>query len=121
MNTISKNIKHLRQKKAWSQREVARQLNISIPAFAKIENGITDVNVKRLEQIANLFEVSVLVLMAENGENPQSKHSIHVKMLNVKLAKKEEELIELQKKVIELYEEIEAKNKTNATSDSNIK
>lgn len=112
MSTISKNIKHFRQKKGWSQREVARQLNISVPAFSKIENGTTDVNLKRLGQVAALLEVSMMQLMAKDGENPESKHSLHVKMLKTKLMKKEEELIALQKKVIELFEELQAKNKT---------
>lgn len=119
MNIISKNIKHFRQKKGWSQREVAEQLNISIPAFSKIENGVTDVNLKRLNQVATLLEVSVMQLMAKDGENPESKHSLHVKMLKTKLSKKEEELIELQKKVISLYEEIGIKRTT--ISDSKIK
>ncbi|MBB5439647.1 transcriptional regulator with XRE-family HTH domain [Pedobacter sp. AK017] len=111
MNTISKNIKRFRQKKGWSQREVAEQLNISIPAFSKIENGITDINLKRLGQIAVLLEASIMDLMATDGENPQSKHSMHVNMLKIKLAKKEEEVIDLQRRVIELYEEVRLKNK----------
>ncbi|PTT01896.1 hypothetical protein DBR11_06265 [Pedobacter sp. HMWF019] len=36
MKTISKNIKFLRQKMGWRQREVAELLKISIPAYSKI-------------------------------------------------------------------------------------
>jgi len=62
-NCIGKKIKNLRHKINWSQGEVAVQMNISIPAFSKIENGITDINIKRLNQIANLLGVSAHELL----------------------------------------------------------
>lgn len=114
MSSISKNIKAFRQKKGWSQKQMAEQLKISIPAFSKIENGITDVNINRLMQIAVILDTTLMDLMAKEGESPQMLHIQRVKQLNIKLAKKEEELIELQKKVIELYDEIrEKKEKAN--------
>ncbi|RZL30334.1 MAG: XRE family transcriptional regulator, partial [Pedobacter sp.] len=60
MNFIGSNIRQLRQKNGWSQGDVAQRLKISIPAFSKIETGITDINISRLEQIANLFDVSTM-------------------------------------------------------------
>jgi transcriptional regulator with XRE-family HTH domain len=45
INTIGKNIRTLRQKHGWSQGQVASRLHISIPAFSKIETGITDINI----------------------------------------------------------------------------
>ena len=39
MNYIGKNIRRLRQKKGWSQSQVAAELKISVPAFSKIETG----------------------------------------------------------------------------------
>ena len=55
MNTLGKKIRLLRHQKGWSQEDVAKRLDISIPAFSKIETGITDVNLSRLNQIAKLF------------------------------------------------------------------
>lgn len=109
MNTIGKNIRQMRQKNAWSQGEVARRLSISIPAFSKIETGITDINISRLEQIANLFEVSTMDIISKEGENPNSLNSEEINGLKEKLALREEEIIKLQKKVIDLYEEIREK------------
>ncbi len=106
MNVIGKNIRLLRQKKGWSQGEVAKQLNISIPAFSKIETGITDINVSRLEQIANLFQVSTVDLISKEGEHHHSENMAEIYRLKEKLALKEDEIIKLQKKVIELYEEL---------------
>lgn len=69
MNYIGQNIRTLRQRKLWSQGQVAKQLKISIPAFSKIETGITDINITRLEQIASLFDVSILEILSKPGEN----------------------------------------------------
>src|SRR6187431_577060 len=106
MNTIGKNIRLLRQKNSWSQGEVAKRLNISIPAFSKIETGITDINISRLDQIATLFEVSTMDIISKEGENPQSLNFEEINKLKDRLAQREEEIIKLQKKVIDLYEEI---------------
>lgn len=115
MDPISKNIKSFRQKHGWSQKQMAEQLKISIPAFSKIENGITDVNINRLMQIAVILDTTLMDLMAKEGESPQILHNQRVKQLKIKLAKKEEELIELQKKVIELYDQIrESKEQAGA-------
>ncbi|MNL22730.1 hypothetical protein D3C87_1440880 [compost metagenome] len=48
-------------------------------------------------------------LMAKEGESPQMLHIQRVQQLKIKLAKKEEELIQLQKKVIELYDQVREK------------
>jgi transcriptional regulator with XRE-family HTH domain len=109
MNTIGKNIRQLRQKKSWSQGEVAKRLSISIPAFSKIETGITDINISRLDQIATLFEVSTMDIISKEGENPQSQNYEEISKLKERLSQREEEIIKLQKKVIDLYEEIREK------------
>jgi len=89
--SVGMNIRTLRHQHSWSQEDVADRLGISIPAFSKIETGVTDINLSRLEQIANVFEVSVVYLLAMDI--------------------KEAELATLQRKVILLYEEL--RNKTS--------
>lgn len=109
MNIIGKNIRQLRQKNGWSQGEVAKRLKISIPAFSKIETGITDINISRLEQIAGLFGVSTMDIISREGENPNTLNSDELNTLREKLAAREEEILKLQKKVIDLYEEIRSR------------
>lgn len=110
MNVIGKNIRLLRHRHGWSQGEVAKKLQISIPAFSKIETGITDVNMSRLEQIADLFQVSALDLIAKEGEQFHAENAAEIAQLKEKLSQKEEEIIALQKKIIELYEDFRKKN-----------
>ncbi|MCY1530397.1 hypothetical protein D9M68_655820 [compost metagenome] len=106
MNTIGRNIRILRQSKSWSQSDVATRLSISVPAFSKIETGITDINISRLNQIANLFEVSTVSIIAREEGFKQSDQQEEINVLKDKLAFKEDEIITLQKRVIELYEEL---------------
>ena len=108
MKTLGKKIRLLRHQKSWSQEDVAKQLEISIPAFSKIETGITDINLSRLEQIAKLFEMTVVQLLTFNDKEGQESYNTEVDSLTLKLREREMELIDLQKKIIELYEELRA-------------
>lgn len=106
MKTLGKKIRLLRHQKGWSQEDVAKRLDISIPAFSKIETGITDINLSRLEQIANLFEMSVVQLLTFNDTEYEQKYVNELENVNKKLMDRETEVIDLQKKVIELFEEL---------------
>lgn len=111
MKTLGKKIRLLRHQKSWSQEDVAKQLEISIPAFSKIETGITDVNLSRLEQISKLFDMSVVQLLTFNDQEGLESYNTEVENLTLKLHEREVELIDLQKKIIELYEELRALKK----------
>jgi transcriptional regulator with XRE-family HTH domain len=106
MNTLGKKIRLLRHQRSWSQEDVAKQLDISIPAFSKIETGITDVNLSRLEQISTLFGLTVVQLLTFTDSEEQEKYNNEVEELTKKLQDRETDVIELQKKVIDLYEEL---------------
>lgn len=111
MKTLGKKIRLLRHQKSWSQEDVAKRLDISIPAFSKIETGITDVNLSRLEQISKLFDMTVVQLLTFNDTEGQEKYTSEVEDLSKKLQEREKEVIDLQKRIIELYEELrKAKN-----------
>ena len=106
MKTLGKKIRLLRHQKSWSQEDVAKKLDISIPAFSKIETGITDINLSRLEQIAILFDMSVVQLLTFTDSDKEQKFVNELETVNKKLMDRETEVIDLQKKVIELFEEL---------------
>lgn len=106
MKTLGKKIRLLRHQKGWSQEDVAKRLDISIPAFSKIETGITDINLSRLEQISTLFEMTVVQLLTFNDTEQQEKYISELEVLTKKLQERETEVIGLQKKIIDLFEEL---------------
>lgn len=105
MNTIGQNIRTLRRQKGWSQEDIAMRLDISIAAFSKIETGVTDVNLSRIEQIAATFEISIIELLTLD-EPKQHQAKLDLEVINKKLLIRETEVIDLQKKVIELFEQL---------------
>ena len=110
MNALGKKIRLLRHQKGWSQDDVAKRLDISIPAFSKIETGITDVNLSRLNQISKLFGLSLVQLLSTSEMDEDDKERIEeLNEVNKKLQLREIEIIELQKKVIDLYEQLHVK------------
>ena len=106
MKALGKKIRLLRHQKGWSQEDVAKKLDISIPAFSKIETGITDINLSRLEQIAVLFDMTVVQLLTFNDSEQQEKYVSELETITKRLQERETEVIELQKKIIDLFEEI---------------
>jgi transcriptional regulator with XRE-family HTH domain len=106
MKALGKKIRLLRHQKGWSQEDVAKKLDISIPAFSKIETGITDINLSRLEQISTLFDMTVVQLLTFNDEEQDQKIISELEIVNRKLMDRDAEVIDLQKKVIELFEEL---------------
>ncbi|KHD06013.1 hypothetical protein PN36_21605 [Candidatus Thiomargarita nelsonii] len=77
---VHEKIRSMRQSKGWSQEEMAGKLNLSVNGYANIERGETDVQVSRLEKIAETFgmellelfcfgEKNVLYLAADNNQN----------------------------------------------------
>ncbi|ULJ60607.1 helix-turn-helix domain-containing protein [Wielerella bovis] len=62
MKTFEK-IRLLREQQQWTQEEMAGKLNLSLNGYAKIERGETRLNLPRLEQIAEVFEMDIMELM----------------------------------------------------------
>lgn len=105
MLEIGKKIKALRQKKGWSQVDVAEMLGISVPAFSKIETDITDVNVSRLAQIADIFEVHISTMFLD--EETESKESEdELKKAKDTIETQAAKISHLQEYIITLYEEL---------------
>jgi transcriptional regulator with XRE-family HTH domain len=105
MEHVGKNIKMLRKQKGWNQRQVADQLEVSVPAFSKMECGITDLNFSRVDQIATLFGITPTELLAEGMGDAFTPSLGRVDQLKALLAIKEDEIIRLQNKIIQLYEQ----------------
>lgn len=106
-DTVGGRVKRLRQKRGWTQAQVAAQLDLSIPSFSQIENGITDVNISRLEQIAALFDVPVHEIFIKGGKDMLLDGHDEVDRLEAQIKARENEISALRAKIIDLYEELE--------------
>jgi transcriptional regulator with XRE-family HTH domain len=104
MTTIHYKLKLLRQKHALTQIQVAEKLNCSVPAYSKMETGSTDITDYRLTQLAELYQLRVSEIY-EFGE-PCNNEQLHIiEKLREDASKNASVISNLQRKVIELYEE----------------
>lgn len=62
-------IRYMRQSKNWSQEDMADKLGMSVAGYAKIEQGKTDANFSKLEQIASVFEMDIVELLSFGEKN----------------------------------------------------
>ncbi|MDR2270614.1 MAG: helix-turn-helix domain-containing protein [Sphingobacterium sp.] len=106
MNTLGEKIRLLRRQKGWSQQDAAKRLDISIPAFSKIETGFTDVNISRINQISKLFNLTAVQLLSSSDTEEIKECVNEIDTITQKLQQRDDEIIELQKKVIDLYEQL---------------
>jgi transcriptional regulator with XRE-family HTH domain len=103
LDNLSKNLKERRHQNGWTQGHVAKALDISIPAYSKIETGLTDVNLSRVERLAIFYKTSVIALIT-NNEN-DAKEILRIESAIQKLGA---EIMELQRRVIELHQKLRA-------------
>lgn len=67
--SVHEKIRLVRQAKGLTQEEVANKLSMSVNGYGDIERGETDVNLSRLEQLANLFEMTLPELFSLDEKN----------------------------------------------------
>ena len=103
--TVGQNIRTLRAKYGWSLRDAARRLDISTSALSKIETGVTDVNLSRLQQIADIFGVNLVQLWELDFEDATARET-NLSAAKKKVSELESEIATFQRKVILLYEKL---------------
>ncbi|MBF0784304.1 XRE family transcriptional regulator [Muribacter muris] len=63
---VQEKIRAMREIKHWSQEEMAEKLAMSPNGYARIERGESKLNLERLQQIANIFNIDLIELMTSN-------------------------------------------------------
>ncbi|MCX2485585.1 helix-turn-helix domain-containing protein [Pedobacter sp. MR2016-24] len=103
MKTLGQKFKILRQKKGVNQKTMADLLEVSIPAYSKLETGITDPNFSRLNQIAEVHGLNIRQLL-NVGEDEKTEQAEELEGLRAKVETLELSVIRLQSKLIDLYD-----------------
>lgn len=72
---INERLKELRRKKGYSLEYVAEKINVSRQTVSKWEAGETVPDVLKCKELADIYEISMDELLAENGEDPEEKRT----------------------------------------------
>ncbi len=86
MAKLHQNIRTLRTLKGWNQETMAELLGLAPKSYASIEQGKTDIQLSRLEQIAKLLEVEVADLFNFDKDSILKLSVHHFKFYNQQLA-----------------------------------
>lgn len=124
MGAVQGKIKRFREAIGFTQAEMAERLNIHVKTWQKIENGITRLDLERLQQIADIFEIpiedlintddSVYIREVKNENNRVgfavagvtiNERSENETSLYEKLLEEKNQIIALQSKLIAQLEE----------------
>lgn len=111
-------IREMRENENWSQGYMAEQMGMSENGYAKIERGETNLSVKRLQQIADIFGVEpadllkkshVICLVNENSThsnnyygNIDEKLQFEIEKLKLMLSHKDELLLQKDEQIFSL-------------------
>ncbi|WP_276090100.1 helix-turn-helix transcriptional regulator [Pedobacter sp. JY14-1] len=112
MKSLGEKFRILRQKKGVNQKAMADLLQISIPAYSKLETSITDPNFSRISQIAEVHGLTLRELLdvGEEGVNEQTQL---IEQLKKKVGELEASVIRLQSKLIDLYDQEDRRKSSN--------
>lgn len=70
MNKIYANIKAIRLSKGLKQEDIAEKLGLAPSNYGRVERGLTEISIERLEKLAEIFEMSVSAILNYDKENP---------------------------------------------------
>ncbi len=99
MEKIYENIKAIRKAKGISQADMADKLGMYPANYNRLENGLTQLTIERLEQLAGIFGMTVIEIMQFGG----GVESVKVDSEKVK---------ELEREIKNLKEKIQSYEKT---------
>ena len=114
-------IRVMREINQWSQEEMAEKLAMSAIGYAKIERGQTNINIEKLKQIAQIFNIDMVDLIANQdktfffsiGDNNVNSHNLNSMDKFQLLLDAKDELLKQKDKEIEALKEIIALLKAN--------
>jgi transcriptional regulator with XRE-family HTH domain len=76
MKQLGDRLKWLRKERNWTQEQLAQKLNVSRSQISKWENGDQLPDIKSIEEISNLFNVSIDFLLGRNHVTKEILHEI---------------------------------------------
>jgi len=123
---VHEKIKFIRQLKGWSQEDMAQKLEMSVNGYGSIERGETNVNLSRLEQIAQLFGIELSELVALNEKNvfymsgSNSTGQLKQEHCVINSYTPEDQILHFQKELEKAQIIIEAKDKELLMKDQEI-
>ena len=62
-------LKELRKEAGYTQKQIAKMLNVTQSAYSQYENNIIEPDIKTMIKIANIFDISLDMLLEREYKN----------------------------------------------------
>jgi transcriptional regulator with XRE-family HTH domain len=103
---IAERIRMLRLQKGLSQQNIADELNLTVAAYSNIERGITGINLERLYQLSEIFNLTISeilndppILKEESSYDKSNTTSLQVSILSQQLNNLQQQVNTLQQEM----------------------
>ena len=105
LSILSKNIRYLRKKNDWSQEYIAQKLGYkSYTTIQKWEMGTSEPPLKKLKELASLFNVDINDLANKDMETPEQKQGYYI---NNETAQTAQEMYEKDRILFDVYRSVD--------------
>jgi transcriptional regulator with XRE-family HTH domain len=102
--SIGKRIKKLRELRNYTQTYMSLELEISVSAYSKIERDETEISLKRLEQIAEILNISVNGIM--QFDEQVLFENVKSNVNSIKVSSKDDPLVDQLRSEIEFLRQL---------------
>ena len=103
---IGNRIRLARVTKGLSQQNIADELNLTVAAYSNIERGITGINLERLYQLSEIFNISIAEMLQEAQTVKEPNYYENSSTTSVQLSILTQQLSILQQQVNALQAEM---------------
>lgn len=101
-NIVGERLRRARLEKKLTQADLAEKLDISVTYLSKVERGVSRINLKRLQELCALLDISEIYILSGTSEDSKNYLDKDFKNLLEKCSPEQQKLIyNLAKTVIE--------------------
>lgn len=99
---LGERLKQARLNKRLTQEDIAEKLDVSVAYISRVESGSSHINLKRLDQICSLLDISESYILNGSSENSKNYLDEDFKKLLEKSTPEQQRLIyDIAKTIIE--------------------
>jgi transcriptional regulator with XRE-family HTH domain len=102
---LAERIRYTRIQLGFSQQNMADELNLTVAAYSNIERGVTDINITRLYEIAEILKTTPIELLSDNNYLSDN-NNVYLKGMSSQISFLSQQMNLLQQQFLALQSEL---------------
>ena len=108
---VGQRLRDLRLQTGLAEKDLCKKLQMNAGSFSKLEDGMINIPLWRLAEIAQYFGIDLLDLLITKGKSGTLELTEEVQFFAKMNIQQVEEIVRLRKKVIQLYSGLGSDNR----------